>query len=153
MQLTRKGWRLGGFPSVRPSRGGMRRRQRRLEWLWRRGRMSWHRTPGDYSGSGTVEQGSGGRRRGKTVEGQRPATNSSGQSRSLGTTCSNLFQPIFLKALNVFVLISKYIWTNGIHPPTNMLSSQENLGTTCLILFSTEYFCRNVFVLISNIFA
>ena len=118
--------------------------------------MSWHRTPGDYSGSGTVEQGSGGRRRGKTVEGQRPATNSSGQSRSLGTTCSNLFQPIFLKALNVFVPILKYIWT-GVdkrdRPPTNMLSSQENLGTTCLILFSTEYFCRNVFVLISNILA
>ena len=105
--------------------------------------MSWHRTPGDYSGSGTVEQGSGGRRRGKTVEGQRPATNS-GQSRSLGTTCLILFQPIFfLKALNVFVLILKYIWT-GVdkrdRPPTNIISSQESLGTTCWILFSTKFF-------------
>ena len=47
VQLTRKVWRSSGFPSVRPSRGGMRLRQRRLELLWRRGRMSWHRTPGD----------------------------------------------------------------------------------------------------------
>ena len=47
VQLTRKVLRSSVFPSVRPSRGGMRLRQRRLELLWRRGRMSWHRTPGD----------------------------------------------------------------------------------------------------------